>query len=185
MRQKKFDKKMRRSASRIRPKSIALPLYKDNPVPCMKAKCTQCCYGHGVQVLDEDLNEHLDTVVVGGGMRLLRHNKDGSCVHLDPKKGCTIYEHRPTACRTFDCRHVYFANIFDQRPDETKTLIAATKLLRIDPTGMAIERQRYRMGQVEISPYKEGPSKEAMTGVQRSDQNTGPGSASTPLPIET
>ena len=179
MKQKKLNNKMRRSTKRIKPKAVQLPLYKDNPVPCQKAKCTACCHGHGVQVHDEDMNEHLDTVTTDC-MRLLRLNPDGSCVHLDPKKGCTVYEHRPQACRSFDCRHVYFANIFDGRPDETMTLIAAMKLLRIDPTGMAIERSRYLRGQIKVSPYKKGPSREAISHVHRGNEN--PDSQSTPEP---
>jgi Fe-S-cluster containining protein len=30
---------------------------------------------------------------------------DGYCVHSDPAtRGCTVYEHRPATCRTYDCR---------------------------------------------------------------------------------
>lgn len=31
--------------------------------------------------------------------------EDGWCVHCEPvSKGCTVYEHRPAVCRTYDCR---------------------------------------------------------------------------------
>ncbi len=35
---------------------------------------------------------------------LLGRREDGACVHLGDDNRCTIYEHRPSACRDFDCR---------------------------------------------------------------------------------
>lgn len=36
---------------------------------------------------------------------LIAHDTDGYCVHLDRQTyGCTAHEHRPVACRGFDCR---------------------------------------------------------------------------------
>ena len=144
---------------------MRLPQLKDNPVPCKKAKCVACCTrGYGIEVLPEDMNEHLDAAVVGiEGMRLLRVTTEGVCVHLDPKKGCTVYSHRPKACRTFDCRHAYFANIYDRRPVETKILLAAMNIRRLDPIGTEIERKRYTRRQVKISRPTKGPDRAEFT----------------------
>lgn len=36
---------------------------------------------------------------------LIAHDKEGYCVHIDKKTyRCSIYKHRPIACRGFDCR---------------------------------------------------------------------------------
>lgn len=36
----------------------------------------------------------------------IRKRDDEYCVHSDPlTKGCTVYEQRPSTCRTFDCRN--------------------------------------------------------------------------------
>lgn len=35
-----------------------------------------------------------------------RKADNGHCVHWDPKTfNCTVYEHRPAICRSYDCRH--------------------------------------------------------------------------------
>ena len=37
---------------------------------------------------------------------LLRRDADGHCSHLDRgTRGCGVYQNRPAACRTFDCRN--------------------------------------------------------------------------------
>jgi Fe-S-cluster containining protein len=36
---------------------------------------------------------------------MIRHGADDRCVHQDRETlGCTVYEHRPAICRTYDCR---------------------------------------------------------------------------------
>ena len=37
------------------------------------------------------------------GELVLQRCADGACAHLG-ERGCMIYEHRPSACRSFDCR---------------------------------------------------------------------------------
>jgi Fe-S-cluster containining protein len=44
----------------------------------------------------------------------LRRTADGDCAFLG-ESGCTIYEHRPYQCRTFDCRAFYAALTRKQR----------------------------------------------------------------------
>ncbi len=78
-------------------------------VPCNG--CTACCHHRRIDVdpareRPEDL-AHLDLIPdpdahVAGGM-MLRKRTDGACVHLG-SDGCTVREHRPAACRLYDCR---------------------------------------------------------------------------------
>jgi hypothetical protein len=83
-------------------------------VPCRG--CTQCCYHAGVDV--DPAKEtaidlmHMD-LVPRDGVLMLRKREDGACVHLGPD-GCTIHEHRPSACRTYDCRAFSLVNMRDK-----------------------------------------------------------------------
>ena len=38
----------------------------------------------------------------------LRRLADGSCIHLDGTRQCSIYEHRPETCRKYSCVDVPF-----------------------------------------------------------------------------
>jgi Fe-S-cluster containining protein len=74
------------------------------PVPC--DGCTACCHQRvkispARESIDE-LSQHLDVVRDAHGY-CLRRRDDGACIHLGPE-GCTVYAHRPLACRAFDCR---------------------------------------------------------------------------------
>lgn len=42
----------------------------------------------------------------GNPFYLLATTPEGACVYLG-ESGCTIYDHRPTLCRSFDCRKHY------------------------------------------------------------------------------
>lgn len=86
----------------------------DAPVPCNG--CRECCYHAGVDVHQEyerpeDL-AHLDLVERDGGT-FLRKREDGACIHLGPH-GCTVYQHRPLACRSYDCRIYALVNVLDR-----------------------------------------------------------------------
>lgn len=74
------------------------------PVPC--GACSACCYYEGIPVdkkRDRQRLPHLRTEQNAAGELVLRQRADGACVHLG-ERGCTVYEHRPTICRSFDCR---------------------------------------------------------------------------------
>jgi hypothetical protein len=86
-----------------------LKLDKPNTVPCNG--CNACCYHSHIDVdpakeRAEDL-AHLELVPYPTGGLALRKREDGACFHLGPS-GCTVYAHRPRACRCYDCR-VYSA----------------------------------------------------------------------------
>jgi Fe-S-cluster containining protein len=74
------------------------------PVPCNG--CTACCYQrvniNPARESVDELSQHLDVVRDEHGY-FLRRRDDGACMHLGPE-GCTVYAHRPRACRAFDCR---------------------------------------------------------------------------------
>lgn len=86
-------------------------------VPC--DGCRACCWHAGVDVdpnieRPEDL-AHLDLVWRDEGENpgwFIRKRDDGACVHLGPG-GCTVYEHRPTACRLYDCRVHALTGVLD------------------------------------------------------------------------
>jgi len=69
-------------------------------LPVCRARC--CTFTHllSAQDLDEGLLEwELDRPYV------IRADESGTCVHHDRATGrCTVYEHRPASCRTYDCR---------------------------------------------------------------------------------
>lgn len=74
------------------------------PVPC--GDCSACCYYAGIPVdkkRDRKHLPHLLTERTHDGELVLQRRSDGGCIHLGDR-GCTIYEHRPAVCRTFDCR---------------------------------------------------------------------------------
>jgi hypothetical protein len=76
-------------------------------VPCQG--CNQCCYHARVDVYpDKERPENLAQLDVvphadGNGFVLAKRD-DGACVHLGSGGECTVYQHRPQACRLYDCR---------------------------------------------------------------------------------
>lgn len=84
--------------------------------PLVCGGCTKCCRRELVQVMPEDEHrmphyegktEILRDPVSGKQVLAIRLVDGGDCVFLDRSTGCTIYEHRPAVCRTFDCRRAY------------------------------------------------------------------------------
>jgi Fe-S-cluster containining protein len=75
------------------------------PVPC--GGCSACCYYDGIPVDKKRDRRHLSYLLTerdaDGGL-VLQRRADGACAHLGARGGCTVYEHRPSACRSFDCR---------------------------------------------------------------------------------
>jgi Putative zinc- or iron-chelating domain len=74
------------------------------PVPC--GDCAACCHYGGIPVdpkRDKRRLPHLLTEHNRDGELVLQQGADGACIHLG-EHGCTVYEHRPGVCRTFDCR---------------------------------------------------------------------------------
>lgn len=86
----------------------------ESSVPC--AGCNACCYYQKVDVKPdrerpEDLAK-LDVVRGEDGGLQLRRREDGACIHLGAE-GCTVYDHRPEACRRYDCRAFSLTGVLD------------------------------------------------------------------------
>ena len=104
--------KVREKARPDRPK-VRLRLYVDKyPLPNSGVDCDQrmhlcharCC-AFTVELSRQDLDEGLLLWQVEEPY-LLRREADGLCSHLDRSKGsCGIYQNRPAACRSYDCRN--------------------------------------------------------------------------------
>ena len=70
-------------------------------LPLCQARCCRLRFALSSQDLDEGVIrwDH-------GRPYLIRHEADGACAHLarTGDGGCSAYAHRPTPCRTYDCR---------------------------------------------------------------------------------
>ena len=78
-------------------------------VPC--DRCTACCRSGKLIPVEPDEAETLAHIAAGDlvslpgdpSRRFLRHEQSGHCSQLTAE-GCSVYAHRPQACRVYDCR---------------------------------------------------------------------------------
>jgi uncharacterized protein len=79
-------------------------------VPC--GDCTACCSSSMFVHIGADESEALAHIPAQllvaapgapAGSKVMGYDEHGRCPMLG-EHGCTIYEHRPRTCRTFDCR---------------------------------------------------------------------------------
>ena len=78
----------------------------DDGPPCAELLpiCGARCCTFEVALSTQDLDEGV-LRFDHGRPYLLRHEPDRWCTHLDRDgHGCTVYAHRPVACRRYDCR---------------------------------------------------------------------------------
>jgi hypothetical protein len=76
-------------------------------VPCNG--CTSCCWHPNVDLRPDEMTSELQAILKPVWSETFRGHvipkrADGGCIHLTPEGGCGVYEHRPLACRAFDCR---------------------------------------------------------------------------------
>jgi hypothetical protein len=104
--------KVRERAQPERPK-VRLRLYVDkyqmpnSPVDCEKRIpiCRARCCSFTVEMSKQDLDEGLLLWEIERPY-VLRREADGLCSHLDRgTRSCGVYQNRPAACRTYDCRN--------------------------------------------------------------------------------
>ena len=83
---------------------------RESDVPC--DGCTACCTSSQFVHIEPDETDTLAHVPAAlrvpapgrpGGQVVLGYDEHGRCPMLG-EHGCTIYEHRPRTCRTYDCR---------------------------------------------------------------------------------
>lgn len=78
-------------------------------VPC--DGCTACCRSGKLIPVEPDEVDALAHIPADcllpmpgqPGRKVLRHDESGRCSQLTPE-GCSVYAHRPRACRIYDCR---------------------------------------------------------------------------------
>lgn len=92
----------------------------DAIVPC--GDCRACCRNwQAIVLMPEDIGRYpYDTVQplqCSDLPPMLKHTEDGSCIYLGVD-GCTIWEHRPTLCRAFDCRGAFL--LWERQPAAEK-----------------------------------------------------------------
>jgi uncharacterized protein len=92
-------------------------------VPC--GACTACCASHQFVQIGPDETDtlaHIPAALLVAAPRLPRghvvlgYDEHGRCPMLTDG-GCSVYEHRPSACRTYDCR-VFAATGVDPGDDQ-------------------------------------------------------------------
>ena len=73
-------------------------------IPCgeLVHLCKAICCGLVVHLTQADVDEGI--VQWDPERPYWIAHAEGRCVHLDGERGCTVYEHRPGPCRSFDCR---------------------------------------------------------------------------------
>ena len=90
-------------------------------VPC--DGCTACCRSGKLIPVEPDETDALATIPTGDlvpmpgdpARQVLRHDDAGRCSQLT-SDGCSIYAHRPQACRMYDCRIFAAANLEPDSP---------------------------------------------------------------------
>lgn len=84
----------------------AVPPIPDGGPPCLELLpiCHARCCSLDVPLTSQDLDEGV-VRWDRGNPYLLQQDADKHCTHLSRSgAGCTCYEHRPAACRQYDCR---------------------------------------------------------------------------------
>lgn len=102
----------------------------DADVPC--GDCTGCCTSSQfvlVEPTDTAARGHIPAELLFPapglpGHHVMGYDARGHCPMLDDGR-CTIYEHRPRTCRTYDCRVFTAAGI---EPDESSKVAIAERV---------------------------------------------------------
>lgn len=122
-------------------------------VPC--GRCTACCTSSQFVHIEPDETDTLSHIPaellfpaprLPRGHVLLGYDERGHCPMLVDNQ-CSIYEHRPRTCRTYDCRIFPAAGVVDD--DEDKALIA--RQVRRWQFGFPTEADRNQSGAVRAA----------------------------------
>jgi Fe-S-cluster containining protein len=80
-------------------------------VPCNG--CVACCHHTLIVLMPEhgdlaDLYETQDVLspLTGLPAKALKQTQDGACIYVR-SHGCSIHDHRPAICKSFDCRRYF------------------------------------------------------------------------------
>jgi uncharacterized protein len=106
-------------------------------VPC--GSCTGCCQAAQFVHIEPDETDTLAVIPaellfpaprLPRGHVLMGYDEHGRCPML-ADGGCTIYEHRPRTCRTYDCR-VFAATGVEPDPDTQAAVAERVRRWRFD-----------------------------------------------------
>jgi Fe-S-cluster containining protein len=86
-------------------------------------ECTACCRSGQFVLIEPDERDALAHIPAEllfpaphlPGHRVLGYDEQGRCPMLGDH-GCTVYEHRPRTCRTYDCRVFAAAGVVADKP---------------------------------------------------------------------
>jgi hypothetical protein len=86
-------------------------LHEGEPVDVPCDGCTACCRSGKLIPVEPDEADALAHIASDclppmpgqPARRVLKHDQSGRCSQLTPE-GCSVYAHRPRACRMYDCR---------------------------------------------------------------------------------
>ncbi len=134
-------------SSWVRDMRAALRGEADAAVPC--AGCTACCESHQFVPIGPDEADTLAHIPpellfpaprLPPGHVLLPHDRHGRCPMLVDGR-CSIYDHRPRTCRSYDCR-VFAATGIEPEPEQ-RLIAERTRSWRFDRrTGSDAARDR-------------------------------------------
>lgn len=120
-------------------------------VPC--DGCVACCTSGQTIVVDADETDALEhlppeaLVAIGDGDHALARDEGGRCVLL-VDGACSVYEHRPRRCRTYDCR-VFPATGLEPEADKPAiAAVAATWRFRVET---AEDRRRHEAVRMAVA----------------------------------
>src|SRR3954469_3693536 len=106
----------------LRGMQAALRGERESNVPC--DGCTACCQSSQFVHIEPDETETLSHIPrellfpaprMPAGNVILGYDEHGRCPMLNDS-GCSIYEHRPRTCRTYDCRVFEAAGLEADKP---------------------------------------------------------------------
>lgn len=134
----------------------------ESAVPC--EGCTACCTSSQFVHVEPDETDALAHIpaellfpapLAPPGHRVLGYDEQGRCPMLGAD-GCTIYEHRPRTCRTYDCRIFAATGIEDaDRDKQAITARARRWRFELDPAG---RRDQERLRAVALALANEEPN---------------------------
>jgi Fe-S-cluster containining protein len=149
---------------------VALRGEGDSEVPC--GRCTACCRSAQFVHIEPDETDTLAHVPAALRVRapgrprghvVLGYDEHGRCPMLG-EHGCTIYDHRPRTCRTYDCRVFAATGI---APDPTQPAVAErVRRWRFVVDTPAARRLRHELERAAASRPDLPPTRRAVAAVE-------------------
>jgi Fe-S-cluster containining protein len=148
----------------------------DADVPC--GECTACCRSSQFVHIEPDETDALAHIPAAlrvpapgrpTGHVVMGYDEHGRCPMLG-EHGCTIYEHRPRTCRTYDCRVFTATGV---APETRQPAIAArVRRWRFDvdtPEARRLRDALHRAGdeRADLSPTRRAVAAVEAVGVSR------------------